>query len=160
MKKIILALIALTLILSLAACGGSKIKDDVAVSALAEKVGEKVSNLPNMMAAEDNYLQNLMLLEAGVSAEHVVMVNTAGKIAAEFGIFKGSDKANTEKIAKEVENYLARLDSEMAAMYIPEELPKLRGAEVKIVGNYVIYAVLDEAEKAEVFKVFEAELGA
>ena len=38
--------------------------------------------------------------------------------------------------------------------YLPEEKPKLANAEVWSEGNYVMYAILDDAEREAVYKAF------
>ena len=42
--------------------------------------------------------------------------------------------------------------------YIPEETPKLRDAEVKVFGNYVVYAILSESERNTFFTAIEDQL--
>ena len=56
-----------------------------------------------------------------------------------------------------VEGYIKILqDSWMN--YQPEEEPKLKGAEVRTVGDYVMYAILSDADKETAFKTFTAAL--
>ena len=67
------------------------------------------------------------------------------------------DKFETEKRHKMIEDYLKVLqDSWMN--YQPEEKPKLDGAEIKVVGDYVMYAILSDADRATAFKAFESAL--
>ena len=158
MKKILSLTAALAIILSLCACGGSGVKDDVAVTTLAEKVGAAIEKNDTMMAVDDNYLKNLMQLNKGISAEHVVMVNTSGTTIGEYGIFKGGNQAETKELAKEVDTYLKMVNDTFMEEYNAEERPKVRDAEYKTAGNYVMYAILGESEKTEAFKIFENEL--
>ena len=44
--------------------------------------------------------------------------------------------------------------------YMPEEKPKLENAEVKTVGNYVMYAILSDDGKKSAFGAFEKSLKA
>ena len=39
--------------------------------------------------------------------------------------------------------------------YLPEEYPKLKNAEIKSAGLYVMYAVLSDSEKEAAFKELE-----
>ena len=43
---------------------------------------------------------------------------------------------------------------------MPEERPKLDSAEIKVVGNYVMYAILSDSDKTAAFEAFEKVLQA
>jgi len=161
MKKALSLLAALALILSISACGGgSNIRDDVKVTELSEMVSKAVVDNETMISVDDNYLKNLMQLNKGISAEHIVMVNPSGTKIGEYGIFKGGNQAETKELAKEVDTYLKMVNDNFMEEYNVEERPKVRDAEYKTVGNYVMYAILSESEKTEAFKIFEKELSA
>ena len=74
----------------------------------------------------------------------------------EFGIFKAGTM-DAAALKEMIDGYLKILqDSWMN--YQPEEEPKLKGAEVKTVGDYVMYVFLSDADKATAFKAFEGAL--
>ena len=54
--------------------------------------------------------------------------------------------------------YIARRIEAWMPEYMPEEFPKMEAASVKIFGNYVVYAILSEDVKADVFDAVKAEL--
>ncbi len=79
----------------------------------------------------------------------------------EFGVYHV-----TEGHAKELQQMLSEryLAASYAAnrdwydSYIPAETPKLRDAEVRIFGNYVVYTILDADDRARVFDAVEEVL--
>jgi len=91
-------------------------------------------------------------------ADYIVNINAYGTSVDEFGIFKGSDKAQTTAIADAVKTYLQLRIDTWIPEYMPEEFPKLENAEYKVVGNYVMYAVLSDSEREAAFSSFEGAL--
>ena len=78
---------------------------------------------------------------------------TDGNNLDEIGIYQVTDgNANAMKTVLEdyLEDSLARNQSWYES-YIPKEIPKLRDAEVKVFGNYVIYAICSKEDRAAVF---------
>ena len=68
---------------------------------------------------------------------------------------------NARELAEECRDYLKeKYEDENAfiASYAPEELPKLKDAEVKVFGNYVVYAILSESDRATLFANVEEML--
>ena len=78
---------------------------------------------------------------------------TDGNNLDEIGIYQVTDgNANAMKTVLEdyLEDSLTRNQSWYES-YIPKEIPKLRDAEVKVFGNYVIYAICSKEDRAAVF---------
>ena len=74
----------------------------------------------------------------------------------EFGVVKAGTM-DAAAIKEMIEGYLKILqDSWMN--YQPEEEPKLKGAEIRTVGDYVMYTILSDADKETAFKAFESAL--
>ena len=64
-------------------------------------------------------------------------------------------------MAKLLRDYLAQAYEDNRVWYdsyMPEETPKLRDAEVKVFGNYVVYAIYSSADKATLFDAVKAAL--
>lgn len=79
----------------------------------------------------------------------------------EVGIFHAPDEAAREEIKALSQRYLEELrrdQSAFIASYAPEELPKLERAEVKVFGNYVVYAILSDSDRELVFDTIEKKL--
>jgi DNA-directed RNA polymerase subunit alpha len=71
-------------------------------------------------------------------------------LSDEIGIIKaiGDDTAAVEAAVKD---YLAQRNEEWTGMYLVEEYPKLRDAEYRVFGRYVVYGILSESEKTALF---------
>jgi len=162
MKKFIAIALILAAILAFCACGndsGSKVeyKTDVTAAQLAEQV-TAVNDSWTFVAMDEDYIAGAMKLDVSGYADYVVNINGFGTNVDEYGIFKAKDEASVAAVKEDAENYLKfRLDTWMEE-YMPEEKPKLEKAEVKVCGLYVMYAILDDASRADAFAAFETAL--
>lgn len=147
----LLALLMLAAMLT--ACGSSA--KNVPVADVVGAVGNAIGKT-DLADPGENYLKGYMKKSAAEVGEYAIRKNVVGTNIDEFGVFKaGTMKADELKAM--VEAYLKVLqDSWMN--YQPEEEPKLRGAEVKIVGDYVMYAILSDDDRAAAFGAFEDAL--
>ena len=154
-KKIIsLLLVMAALAALLAGCGDSKVKD-VPVSELSDKVAAALGK-SDMEAIPDNYVKGYLRHEPSELGDYAILKNVMGTSIDEFGIFKAGTMT-ADQLKTMIEDYLKVLqDSWMN--YQPEEKPKLDGAEIKTVGDYVMYAILSDADKETAFKAFEGAL--
>ncbi|HHU22737.1 MAG TPA: DUF4358 domain-containing protein [Clostridiales bacterium] len=152
-------LIIFVLVLSLlSACGKSDVADDVPVEDIVQKVDEALGNDGTLVAVDADYIRGSMRMDVSDYAGYVVKINAFGANIDEYGIFKGADENQTREIAKAVEDYLQMREDTWMVEYMPEEHPKLLAAEHKTLGNYVMYAILWEEEKATAFDAFTAAL--
>ncbi|MEF9971576.1 MAG: DUF4358 domain-containing protein [Oscillospiraceae bacterium] len=153
--KITALVLACLMMLSLLTACGSKVRDDVTTDAIATAVDSAIGNEGNMVVAPESYLESYMMMESSAYSEYQVRINAYGINIDEYGIFKGKDEAQTAALETAVKDYLKlRIDTWMKE-YMPEEFPKLENAQVKVVGNYVMYAILDDAGKTAAFAALE-----
>ena len=153
-KTLSLLLAVCALAALLAGCGGGKTKD-VPVSELADKVSAALGK-SDMADPGANYVRGYMNRMPDEIGEYLILKNVMGTNIDEFGIFKAGTM-DAAALKTMIEGYIKILqDSWMN--YQPEEEPKLKGAEVKTVGDYVMYVILSDADKATAFKAFEAAL--
>ena len=161
MKKIISLILAVLLLCSLCGCGGAKVeyRDDVAVADLAQNLISSLSGGSEMAAMKDSYIQGVMGMDLSGYSEYAVYVSAIGTNIDEFGIFKlGSISAADAE--KQIKDYLQMREDTWMKEYTPEEHPKLQNAEIKVCGSYLIYVILDDAERAASLKACEAGLTA
>ena len=153
-KKCISLLLAVCALAALLAGCGGKTKD-VPVKDLADKVCAALGK-SDMADPGANYVRGYMRKTPEEIGEYVILKNVMGTNIDEFGIFK----AGTMDAAalKEMINGYIKILQDSWMNYQPEEEPKLKGAEVKTVGDYVMYAILSDADKETAFKAFEAAL--
>jgi hypothetical protein len=164
LKRAAALLLALAAILSLAACGGKKndaveYRDDLSTQQVADAVVAIRSDwsFVDIASLYENYarLAGISLEDVG---EYTVLFNEAGTTADEFGILRAKDADKAAKIAELGETYLKFRLSIWMDEYMPEEKPKLENAKVKVCGQYVMYAILDEETREKAFDAFEKAL--
>ena len=148
-KLISLLLLTAALAALLAGCGGKT--KDVPVSELADKVCAALGKT-DMADPGANYVRGYMSRTPDEIGEYLILKNVMGTNIDEFGIFK----AGTMDAAalKEMINGYIKILQDSWMNYQPEEEPKLKGAEVRTAGDYVMYAILSDADKETAFKAF------
>ena len=103
-----------------------------------------------------NYVRGYMRRTPEEIGEYIILKNVMGTNIDEFGIFKAGTM-DAAALKEMIDAYIKILqDSWMN--YQPEEEPKLKGAEVRTVGDYVMYVILSDADKETAFKTFTAAL--
>ncbi|MBR1497233.1 MAG: DUF4358 domain-containing protein [Oscillospiraceae bacterium] len=148
------ALLALAL---LCACGGSAGKN-VPASELAAAVSGALGKT-DALASNDGTFLGLSGAAAADLGDYAILINRYGANIDEFGVFHASgDGASAREIKTVAEAYLARRLEVWMEEYMPEEKPKLENAEVRVSGDYVIYCILSDADKAAAFRAFEDAL--
>ena len=153
-KLISLLLVAAALAALLAGCGGSKVKD-VPVKELADKVTAALGK-SDMADPGANYVRGYMRRTPDEIGEYIIRKNVMGTNIDEFGIFKAGTM-DAAAIKEMIEGYL-KIMQDSWMNYQPEEEPKLKGAEIKTVGDYTMYAILSDSDKETAFKAFESAL--
>lgn len=154
MRKPILSLTAAVLLvamlLSLAACGGStNLRSDVAVADLSAAIEPLIANAMHLDTADDDYLRFNLEGTSG-AAERLVRLSISGTSLDEYGIFRAASPDDTAALADACEAYLQKRNDAWMHTYMVEEYPKLRDAEVKVIGQYVVYMILSDTEKEAV----------
>lgn len=134
-------------------------RDDVSINELSE--------IPNALDNEyqmdrSDVLEDYILLPDYV-AEHAVFYKKEPTVLDEIGLFRVTGE-NAEHLAKLLkEDYLLKSYDKNHTFYdsyMPKETKKLADAEVRTFGNYVVYAILSEGDKALLFEVMEKALTA
>ncbi len=159
-KKLLVLISALLALSLLVGCGGSaKVKNDVPVNDIATAVASALGS-DDFVAVADYYYAGSMQMDVSGFDGYTVMLNSRGINIDEFGIFKAKDASGVSAVKAAVEAYLQMRKDTWIAEYMPEERPKLDDAEIKTLGNYVMYAVLSDAGKTSAFGAFETALTA
>ncbi len=154
LQKIISLLLAAAALCALLAGCGSTAKN-VPVSELADKVCAALGK-SDMADPGANYVRGYMRRTPDEIGEYIILKNVMGTNIDEFGIFKAGTM-DAAALKEMIDGYIKILqDSWMN--YQPEEEPKLKGAEVRTVGDYVMYVILSDADKDAAFKAFQTAL--
>lgn len=106
--------------------------------------------------ADADYLSDYVTLpQSGYTL--CVRIATGGDCIDEYGILHTD--IDTEGAERLIREYLARSYEENRAFYdsyIPAETPKLRDAQVRVFGDYVVYAILSPEDRDRLFDRIEA----
>ncbi|MDR1132183.1 MAG: DUF4358 domain-containing protein [Oscillospiraceae bacterium] len=159
MKKNALVLISAIVALSLlAGCGGSaKVRDDVDVGELSAALAANIGG-DGLAPVSDGYYAGAMKIDVTDFAGYDVKVNANN--ADEIGVFKAGDAAGVADVKQAVETYIQMRKDTWMTEYMPEHRPKLDAAEIKTLGNYVMYAILSDDAREAVFSAIEKQLTA
>ena len=159
MKRILLCTLACLLLLSAAACQNVNYRNDVKVGPLAEAATNALSDGVEYRTADEGYLDDYFTTPDYVLSYTVRFAADTNNLN-EIGIYHVEDgKAND--MAKLLEDYLAdQLANNQTwyDSYIPQEVPKLRDAQVKVFGNYAVYVILSKTDRGTALDAIEKAL--
>ena len=158
MKKLLLILLSL-LLLALSACSNPSYANDVPLDTLATTIEESVATKRDYTTADHGALDDYFQTPDYVTDSRI-RFSTEAKNLDEYGIFHVTD-GNAAAMARLLQDYLDRSYEENRTWYdsyMPEETPKLRDAEVRVFGNYVVYAVYSAADKDALFNALHEAL--
>ena len=129
----------------LAACSEPILRSDVPVADLSSVVEAKIANAEHLDTADEDYFRfNLEGTE--IADERIVRLAVSGKTLDEYGIFRAASDEDVPTLKAACEDYLVRRNNAWMNAYLVEEYPKLRDAEVTVIGRYVIVLILSDAE--------------
>ena len=135
-----------------------KYSDSVSATELADEVIDELDDT-DFLTAQGNWLADYVTLPDNLS-DYRICFSANGSNLNEFGIWH----VHADQIAPleaTLRAYLAESllrNREFYNSYIPEETPKLERAEVRVFGNYVCYAILDQRDREVFFHTVEEEL--
>ncbi len=162
MKKHVLWIFALVICMTLSLISCKKAtpvySDRVSAAELAEEVEDEL-DLTDFRDANGDWLSDYVTLPEGL-ADYKICYSSEGNNLNEFGIWH----VRSDQIAPmeaTLRTYLAESllrNRTFYDSYIPEETPKLEHAEVRVFGNYVCYAILNESDRGVFFRTIEEEL--
>lgn len=156
MKKMHLFAGVIALLLCFTSCHMQKsYRNDVPIREITEDVIEDADT--EFKRAEDAYLGAYIPDRSHIREQEIYFASDGNNLD-EFGIFYSE---HPKELAAELNQYLASTLEENESFYnsyIPEEVPKLRDAEVRTFGNYVAYAILSGKDRKSFFSTVEDEL--
>ena len=159
-KPFFTSVFCLLLLFSMTSCKKAAVLyvDTLPASELAEEAREELDTTDFRTAPED-WLADYVTLPKGI-LDYEICFSADGSNLNEFGIWHVSSD-QIAPIETTLRAYLAESLSrnrEFYNSYIPEETPKLEKAEVRVFGNYVCYAILNEQDKRTFFGTIQDEL--
>ena len=151
--KLTLGAAVLCAALIFSGCGKDKnvvYRTDVAAQEIVDACVPNLSSYHLLAAADEDYIRFRLKPDSASVAECVVYLQNAGISIDEVGILKCATE-DTSSAEETVKAYLATRNEEWTGQYLIEEYPKLRDAEYKVIGQYVVYGILSEEDKAVLF---------
>lgn len=160
MKKILSVLLAFCMLITLlASCSKNDYRNDVDPDTLIKSGLEALSDDVTYLDPDDDFLDEYFKEPEWVEESEIrlssiaINLNQVGIYHVEAGHANEMKELLSAYLAKSLEQNGAYYDS-----YMPEETLKLKDAEVKIFGNYVVYAILNTTDRATFFDSVEAGL--
>ncbi len=153
-------LLTALLLLTLPSCSKAKTyRDDILCKELADTALNTFDESNSYATGADGFLDDYFQIPDYVT-DHSIRFSSNGANLNEVGIFHTADGKAMDLQAM-LKDYLADSLEKNEAWYnsyIPEEVYKLRDAEVRTYGNYVIYAILSPTDRASLFNATESSL--
>ncbi len=121
--------------------------------ALNINVTDMANELKNGLTFEDSLSEldtNVALTYYGIDADKVknsVVVVSTGATAEEIAVFEAADQSSADAVKSACEDRKAKQTTSYAD-YKPSETSRLDKAIIKEDGNYVVYCVTDDTDKA------------
>lgn len=156
MKKLIIFISLVAIAALLIGCGRDGYSDSVLCRDILDSSKEKAPVDMGYRSFDSEYIK--AYFDSSLFEDCDIRYSLLAEDINEFGVFRSKDKKDAKKLYDNVNNYLAELKTDKRAFiesYAPEQIPKLDNAEVRRYGNYVVYAILSDGERAEFFKVIE-----
>jgi len=151
MKRTVTLILALILCLCLFTACGKNTNANVDMDTVAGAVNAVCDN-ENMQDIPASYMENTMKIPADAYTDCVAKISKVGTNINEYGVFKTED---TDALTALLEQYLAYREEIWMDEYLPEEHPKLENAQVRVIGDYVMYVILDDATLSSAETAFE-----
>lgn len=155
-----LQMILLALVLLLPSCKKQEYLDEVSCYDLCEAVIIAEDEIGEYEAYGEDYIE-YFFENTSLHNDFRIIYSRESDDIDELGIFRTDSTEKTDELLGIVEKHISSYQKDQRsfiASYAPEELSKLDNAEIKVFGNYVVYAIMDEDDKKEAFSVIEEKL--
>jgi hypothetical protein len=160
-KKITSLFTTLLILFSFGSCKANSISysDVLTCSELFDKVIVSFDSENCYATADSLYLNDYFEIPSYVTDSVIRFSSDTGNLN-EIGIFHTTE-GNTRQMADLLKLYLLesyKRNHTWYDSYIPAETPKLRDAEIRIYGNYVVYAILSKESQNHLFQLLDQQL--
>ena len=156
--KLISALLCLTFVLSLCACGGGEYTDDITAKDLGDAIVEALAAPQGFTAPDSDFVDFNMEGAADLCVDYYVMLSSMNINYNEFGIFHTKNEADAKKVAEICQGYIDLKIEGTNPHYLPQEYPKIQNAKVKVYGCYVVYTILSDSDAKTVDSLINDKL--
>lgn len=153
MLKYIFASLLLCICLLFSSCGAKRYSDAISCNNATMAIKEKIfadTQYSKYMDSDVSYMFCSPFIE-----DCCVIYSSSSDDIGEFGVLRAESPKQARQLLEDVENYIESIKEERHSFlksYMPNELDKLSGAQVKQYGKYVVFAIQDPAHVSEIFK--------
>ena len=133
------------------------LRSDLTAAQLADACLTSVSSAGMLGGADEDYIRFRLFPDETPYESCAVYIQNAGTSIDEIGIVKAKD-GDTAALKAAVDDYLTRRNEEWTGQYLVEEYPKLRDADSKVIGDYVVYVILSDSDKNAFYSSVETSL--
>lgn len=162
MKPIISLFLTLSILFSLLSCGKpTAYTDRCRCTDLADRAIDSFDRTDAYATADELFFNDYFHLPDYTLDYTVRFASDSGNLN-EIGVFH-TEAGRAKELQTLLQTYLQtsyQRNRTWYDSYIPHETPKLRDAEIRVFGNYVVYTVLSGANKDRVFFAVESALTA
>ena len=160
-------LLAATLLLSLASCGGGKYRDDLTAAQLTDGITAALPAGDGWRQVSDAYISPSSWGDdyadylAKVTEYRILVSENSDMNIDEVGVFVCKTEKDAKAVKDFAESYLAAKALQLKPLlesYNPDELPKLDNATVNVMGRYVVYTILSSADTTNAGSAMEKVL--
>ena len=153
MKRLFAALLFISLLLCLCACG-AKYRDDVPLSRITAVIDARMG-ADSLDEMTSGFVSGSMHLDPNSFGGYVVKINKKGVNIDEYGVFRTPENGKPSEVKDAIDGYLKMRRDTWMKEYMPEEKPKLDKAEVKVYGNYILYVIADDEVRSNLYNDLE-----
>ena len=160
MKKAVCILLTVLALTSLCSCSRAEIKDDVRCADIGSRIRDVLADGIDYLEFGDTH-KSFYFEDTDDYDDCYIVYSSDVNDINEFGIFHSPNADRAEDVYGDCIEYVEGLQKDsrdFIASYAPEELPKLDGAQVRRLGNYVIYTILPTDKSDAVFQEIENTL--
>lgn len=166
-RALLSLLLVLCLTLSAVGCDGGNVRDDLTVENIRLAITPAVEKDSAWVAVDSDFISASTWGEdyeelLSMTAEYVICIaSNADMNINEMGIFRFDSAADAKRAKEIVDGYLTATALRMTPLlesYNQAELPKLDNADVTVLGNYLVYTILDSTATTAVHSAFEEML--
>lgn len=157
-KKGLKIVLMLSVILAIAGCANKAEDNDskevnVAVNDIADKIINEI-DMGAMGTMQDEMAEASYPFDRSIVSEFVIYHAMMNVHSDEFAVFKVKDKNKISEIESAIENRVEELNK-IWETYLPDQHEKVKNYIVEKNGNYVMFAITSDQEKAkEIFNSY------
>lgn len=138
----------------LTSCGGISFESSLSCKELSSALTEEISPSDEFSeySAED---LSFFSIDRELCMDFSMVYSKSSEDISEVGVFKAKDEQSARELFTELKGHIVSVREEKADFlknYLPDEVSKLDGADVKQMGNYLILSILDAKSTSKVFQ--------